>query len=80
MRSGAAIYVVLLFWYRYVPSPNLIFVPAFVLLAFQIHCEAPDAISFTAVDTEAEGTARGDYAGHIPGIIRANSPLKNSGR
>jgi len=37
---------------------------------FEVHFEEPDAIAFTVVDSSGEMTSRGDYAGHLPGIVR----------
>jgi lipopolysaccharide transport system ATP-binding protein len=37
---------------------------------FEVHLDEPDAIAFTVVEASEGITARGDYAGHIPGVIR----------
>ncbi len=37
---------------------------------FEAHFEVADTIAFTIVEDESEETSRGDYAGHLPGIIR----------
>jgi lipopolysaccharide transport system ATP-binding protein len=37
---------------------------------FEVHLQEPDAIAFTVVEADADVTARGDYAGHIPGVVR----------
>ena len=38
---------------------------------FETHFEEPDAVAFTVVeDISNEQTSRGDYAGHLPGIVR----------
>jgi lipopolysaccharide transport system ATP-binding protein len=37
---------------------------------FQVHFEEFDVIAFTVVEVESNNTSRGDYAGHIPGVIR----------
>jgi lipopolysaccharide transport system ATP-binding protein len=42
---------------------------------FEVHFEAPEAVAFTVVEAENGQTARGDYTGHIPGLVR---PLLDS--
>jgi lipopolysaccharide transport system ATP-binding protein len=42
---------------------------------YEAHFEEPEVIAFTVVESTKDGTSRGDYAGHLPGIIR---PLINS--
>ena len=37
---------------------------------FEIHLDEPDAIAFTVIEAGEGTTSRGDYAGHIPGVIR----------
>jgi lipopolysaccharide transport system ATP-binding protein len=37
---------------------------------YQVHFDEPDAIALTVIDATEGVTARGDYAGHIPGVIR----------
>ena len=37
---------------------------------FEVHFEEPDTVAFTVVDAEEGETSRGDYAGHLPGIVR----------
>jgi lipopolysaccharide transport system ATP-binding protein len=37
---------------------------------FEVHFEEPDAIAFTISEASEGMTSRGDYAGHIPGVIR----------
>jgi lipopolysaccharide transport system ATP-binding protein len=39
-------------------------------LPFVIHASAPDAVSFQVVDSTDGDSARGDYAGRLPGIVR----------
>ena len=37
---------------------------------FEVHFDEPDAIAFTVIEAGEGMTSRGDYAGHIPGVIR----------
>ncbi len=37
---------------------------------FEVHFVETDVIAFTVIDVESGVTARGDYAGHLPGIVR----------
>jgi lipopolysaccharide transport system ATP-binding protein len=37
---------------------------------FIAHAVAPDAVAFEVVDSTDGDTARGDYAGRLPGIVR----------
>lgn len=37
---------------------------------FEVHFEEPDAVAFTVVEAVEGETSRGDYAGHLPGIVR----------
>jgi lipopolysaccharide transport system ATP-binding protein len=37
---------------------------------YQIHFEEPDVVAFTIIDNAEGETSRGDYAGHLPGIVR----------
>jgi lipopolysaccharide transport system ATP-binding protein len=37
---------------------------------FEIHLVEPDAIAFAIVESVAGESARGDYAGHLPGAVR----------
>lgn len=37
---------------------------------FEVHFIEDDAVAFTVVEAETGETSRGDYAGHLPGIIR----------
>ena len=37
---------------------------------FEVHFIEDDAVAFNVVDAEEGETSRGDYAGHLPGIIR----------
>jgi lipopolysaccharide transport system ATP-binding protein len=37
---------------------------------FEVHLEEPDAVAFTIVEACAGDTSRGDYAGHLPGMVR----------
>jgi lipopolysaccharide transport system ATP-binding protein len=36
----------------------------------EVHFDEPDVIAFYMVEAEAENTSRGDYSGHLPGVIR----------
>jgi lipopolysaccharide transport system ATP-binding protein len=42
---------------------------------FEVHFQESDVIAFTVVESIGGETSRGDYAGHLPGIVR---PLINS--
>ena len=37
---------------------------------FEVHLDEPDAIAFTVLETTEDLSARGDYGGHIPGVVR----------
>jgi lipopolysaccharide transport system ATP-binding protein len=37
---------------------------------YEVHFDEPDAIAFTVIEAGEGMTSRGDYAGHIPGVIR----------
>jgi len=37
---------------------------------FEVHFEEPDIIAFTVIEEGQGETSRGDYAGHLPGIVR----------
>ena len=37
---------------------------------FEVHFEEPDAVAFTVIEAESGVTSRGDYAGHLPGVVR----------
>jgi len=37
---------------------------------FTIHCDEPYAVAFQVVDTMSGSSARGDYTGRIPGVVR----------
>jgi lipopolysaccharide transport system ATP-binding protein len=37
---------------------------------FEIHINEADVVAFNVIESEAGDTARGDFAGHLPGIIR----------
>jgi lipopolysaccharide transport system ATP-binding protein len=37
---------------------------------FEVHLNERDAVAFTVVDNLSGDTARGDYAGRLPGIVR----------
>jgi lipopolysaccharide transport system ATP-binding protein len=37
---------------------------------FQVHLQTPDAVAFTVAEAGAAITSRGDYAGHLPGVVR----------
>jgi lipopolysaccharide transport system ATP-binding protein len=37
---------------------------------FEVYFEEPDVIAFTVVESDKGNTSRGDYAGHLPGIVR----------
>ena len=37
---------------------------------FEVHFVESDVIAFTIIEAEASHSSRGDYAGHLPGIIR----------
>ncbi len=39
-------------------------------MPFEVHFDEPDVIAFTVVESESKQTSRGDYTGHLPGIIR----------
>jgi lipopolysaccharide transport system ATP-binding protein len=39
-------------------------------LPFTVHCQARDAIAFRVLDSAAGDSARGDFAGPIPGAVR----------
>src|SRR5262245_28392683 len=39
-------------------------------LPFKVHLHEPDLIAFQVVDTLEGNSARGDYAGHYPGVVR----------
>jgi lipopolysaccharide transport system ATP-binding protein len=43
---------------------------------FQVHFEEPDVVAFTVVEAEEGETSRGDYAGHLPGIVRPILPIE----
>jgi lipopolysaccharide transport system ATP-binding protein len=43
---------------------------------FEVHLEEPDAVAFTVVESSDGNTSRGDYAGHLPGIIRPLIPTR----
>lgn len=45
-------------------------------LPFQVHFEEPDVVAFTVVEAEEGETSRGDYAGHLPGIVRPIIPIE----
>lgn len=36
----------------------------------RVHCTAPDAVAFEVIENMSARTARGDYAGSIPGAVR----------
>ena len=37
---------------------------------FEVHVDEPDAVAFNVVEAESGDTSRGDFAGHLPGIVR----------
>jgi len=37
---------------------------------FEVHFEESDAVAFTVVESAKNETSRGDFAGHLPGIVR----------
>ena len=37
---------------------------------FEVHFVESDALAFTVVESEMGQTSRGDYAGHLPGVVR----------
>jgi lipopolysaccharide transport system ATP-binding protein len=37
---------------------------------FEVHLDEPDAVAFTVVEAAEGETSRGDYAGHLPGVVR----------
>lgn len=37
---------------------------------FEVHFEESDAIAFTVIENDSDNTSRGDYAGHLPGVVR----------
>jgi lipopolysaccharide transport system ATP-binding protein len=37
---------------------------------FEVHIEESDVIAFTVMETESDNRSRGDYTGHLPGIVR----------
>jgi len=39
-------------------------------LPLEVHFDEADVIAFNVVEAGSENTARGDYSGHLPGIIR----------
>lgn len=41
---------------------------------FQVHVYERDAITFRVIDTLTGETARGDYVGHLPGVVRPMLP------
>jgi lipopolysaccharide transport system ATP-binding protein len=37
---------------------------------FEVHVEEPDVVAFNVVEAESGDTSRGDFAGHLPGVVR----------
>ncbi|MEI9864571.1 MAG: hypothetical protein WDN00_08465 [Limisphaerales bacterium] len=37
---------------------------------FEVHFVETEVIAFTVVEVESENSSRGDFAGHLPGIVR----------
>jgi lipopolysaccharide transport system ATP-binding protein len=37
---------------------------------FEVHFVEPDVIAFTVIEVESDHTSRGDFVGHLPGIVR----------
>jgi homopolymeric O-antigen transport system ATP-binding protein len=46
--------------------------------AFRVHVYERDAIAFRVIDTLTGETARGDYVGHMPGVIRPLLPWRTT--
>jgi lipopolysaccharide transport system ATP-binding protein len=44
---------------------------------FTVHFHEPDTVAFRVIDTTEGDSARGDYAGHLPGIVRPVLPWHN---
>ena len=39
-------------------------------MPFEVHLQESDVIAFTVIDAGSENTSRGDYTGHLPGVVR----------
>jgi lipopolysaccharide transport system ATP-binding protein len=39
-------------------------------LPFEVHFEEDEVVAFTIMEVESENTSRGDFTGHLPGIVR----------
>jgi lipopolysaccharide transport system ATP-binding protein len=35
-----------------------------------VHFDEPDVVAFQVIDSTEGDSARGDYAGHLPGVVR----------